>query len=63
MHGEGRRYVVHSDELLSALLELERLTIGAVGASQIRLKFNLCGLGLEMIRSLKNDLCVLLRHN
>ena len=27
-HREGRRYVVHSDELLSAFFELERVTIG-----------------------------------
>ena len=27
--GDGRRYIVHSDELLSAFLELERLTIGS----------------------------------
>jgi hypothetical protein len=26
-HREGRRYIVHSDELLSAFLEFERLTI------------------------------------
>jgi len=25
-HREGRRYIVHSDELLSAFLELERVT-------------------------------------
>ena len=34
----------------------------AVGASQIRLKFDLCGLGLEVIQSLENDLRVFLRH-
>ena len=27
-HREGRRYIVHSDEPLSAFLELERVTIG-----------------------------------
>ncbi len=27
-HREGRRYIVHSDGLLSAFFELERVTIG-----------------------------------
>jgi hypothetical protein len=26
-HGEGRRYIVHSDELLSAFLELEQILL------------------------------------
>jgi hypothetical protein len=26
--GDGRRYIIQSDELLSAFLELERVTIG-----------------------------------
>jgi len=34
---EGRRYIVHSDEPLSAFLELERVTIRQ-WARQIRLK-------------------------
>ena len=60
---EGRR-IVHSDERLSAFRELARLTIRQ-WARQLRLNlcFDLCGLGLEMIRSLENDLCVFLRHN
>ena len=53
---EGRRYIVHSDEPLSAFLELE--------PPQIRLKcVRSVRSGLEMIRSLENDLCVFLRHN
>ena len=35
---EGRRYIVHSDEPLSAFLELERVTIGQYEPPQIRLK-------------------------
>jgi len=34
----GRRYIVQFDELLSAFLELERVTIGQYEPPQIRLK-------------------------
>jgi hypothetical protein len=55
---------IHSDERMSAFLELERVTIGQLEPRRLCCSvFDLCGLGLEMIRSLENDLCVFLRHN